>query len=286
MTARSVVITGCSTGIGRACALRMLGAGWTVFAGVRNDEDGHSLERDAGQGDLVPVHLDVTKRQEIEECAALVRGAVGEDGLGGLVNNAGVGMSGPIEAIELDELRWHFEVNLFGVVAVTQAFTELLRLVPGRIINISSMAATVSGPYWGAYTASKKALEGITDSFRQELDQWGIYVSSVQPSATGTATWRKAASALEEKRSKMPERMLELYSKAIDCRLTMDAKLRELSGPPEVVARVVERALTAHRPKTRYAVGKGAMAATIARRLMSDRSLDAIMLKQLGLRQK
>ena len=181
-TAKSVVITGASTGIGAACALHLDQWGWRVFAGVRKQGDAEAL-RAQGSARLTPVSLDVTDTVSISTAASAVAGAVGAAGLAGLVNNAGIVVPGPIELLPLSDLRRQLEINVVGQVAVTQAFLPLIRAGRGRIVNMGSIAGRMATPFTGAYGASKFALEALTDALRLELQPWGISVSIIEPGA-------------------------------------------------------------------------------------------------------
>ena len=168
----AVVITGASTGIGRACALDLDGRGFRVFAGVRKDEDGERLRSE--RPSIEPLRIDVTDAGEIAAARDRVSEEVGTAGLAGLVNNAGIAVPGPLEHLPIDEFRRQMEVNLVGQVAVTQAFLPLLRTARGRVVNIGSIGGRVALPMLGPYAASKHAMEGISDSLRRELRPWGI----------------------------------------------------------------------------------------------------------------
>ena len=161
--ARAVVITGASTGIGAACAFHLDRLGFTVFAGVRKPEDGARLQQ-SGSDRLIPILLDVTDQPSIQRSIEIVSERVGVTGLYGLVNNAGIAVSAPLEAIPLPDLRRQLEVNVIGQVAVTQAFLTLIRQARGRIVNMGSIAGRSTIPLMGAYSASKFALEAITDA--------------------------------------------------------------------------------------------------------------------------
>jgi NAD(P)-dependent dehydrogenase (short-subunit alcohol dehydrogenase family) len=178
-----VVVTGASTGIGLACARLLAGRGFQVFAGVRKEADAEALRSEAAS--LHPVQLDVTDSEGIAEAARTVREAAGP-GLAGLVNSAGVAVTGPLEYLPVDELRTQLEVNLVGQVAVLQAFLPALRLSRGRIVNISSIGGRVALPLAGPYAASKFALEAVSDSLRRELAPWGVRVAVVEPGGVRT----------------------------------------------------------------------------------------------------
>jgi NAD(P)-dependent dehydrogenase (short-subunit alcohol dehydrogenase family) len=273
---KSVVITGASTGIGRACALHMDGLGWRVFAGVRKKADGEALRRAASQN-LVPVFLDVTDSKSISSAAGIAAEAVGPEGLSGLVNNAGIPLGGPIEILDLDRVRAQFEVNVFGVLAVTQAFLPMLRLGCGRIVNISSISGLVAAPFVSPYSASKFALEAFSDSLRLEVRRWGIHVSLVEPGAIATPIWDKAGSVVADLVSQASPETLELYGSAIE---SMRGRFAPHGIPVEEAARVVARALTARRPKARYPIGPEGRIVTLFRRL-PDGVRDWILARQL-----
>lgn len=277
--ARAVLITGASTGIGAACALGLARHGFRVFAGVRADADGDRLRAGAGEGLLVPVLLDVTDLATIAAVMRLLADATQGAGLAGLVNNAGIGVAGPLEFIPLDDLRRQLEVNVVGQVAVTQAALPLLRAGRGRVINMSSIGGRLAQPFLGPYAASKFALEALTDSLRMELRPWGIEVIAIEPGAIRTPIWNKSLAAADDLLERLPPRAHELYGAAME-RMRVVARLADEKGSsPETVARAVEQALTARRPKTCYVVGLDARAVIAATRLLPDRLRDQIILR-------
>ena len=185
-TGRHVVVTGASSGIGRATALRLVGAGDHVFAGVREPADGEALRRAAVRGRLTPLLLDVTDAGQIAAAAATVDGHAGNAGLDGLVDNAGIGTAWPLELVPLDLFRRQLEVNLVGQLAVTQAFLPLLRRARGRLIVIGSIGDRITMPFAGPLTASKHAVASVADALRQELAPWGIRVVLIEPASIRT----------------------------------------------------------------------------------------------------
>ena len=185
---KSVVITGASTGIGRACTLYLDELGWRVFAGVRKAVDGDAL-RDLASDRLVPLILDVADEAGVARAADEVAAVVGDDGLHGLVNNAGIAVGGPLEFVPLEDVRRQFEVNVFGLLRTTQAMLSMIRAARGRVVNVSSQGGKVAAPYFGPYCASKFAVEAMSDSLRRELKPWGLHVSVVEPGAIDTAIW-------------------------------------------------------------------------------------------------
>jgi NAD(P)-dependent dehydrogenase (short-subunit alcohol dehydrogenase family) len=278
----AIVITGTSTGIGHACALRLDAAGFEVFAGVRRAEDGERLRERASQR-LRPLIVDVTAADALAAAAQTVREAVGDRGLAGLVNNAGVSVAGPLEFIPLDDLRHQLEVNLVGQVAATQAFLPLIRTARGRIVNMSSVGGRVASGFLGPYQASKFAIEAITDSLRKELRPWGIHVVAIEPGSIATPIWEKGSESATEIIDGMSPEARELYGETVSKVAELARKLGERAIPPERVAKVVERALTARRPRTRYLVGIDAQAQVLLDRLLPDRAMDALAARMMGL---
>ena len=275
-TASTVVITGASSGIGRACAIHMGKRGWRVFAGVRRRVDADSLLQEAPES-LTPILLDVTDPASIRAAAHLVAEAVGPAGLGGLVNNAGIAYGGPVETLELEEVRRLFDVNFFGLIAVTQAFLPLLRRGRGRIVNMSSISGMVASPFLSPYTSSKWALEALSDAMRVELHPWGIKVSVIQPGAIDTPIWNKGRETADRMMANVPPELREMNSLMLE-RLMSGLRPHGLSA--EHVAQAVSHALTSKRPRTRYHVGAGVLAVDFFRR-WPDRWRDAFFLARL-----
>lgn len=273
---QSFVITGASTGIGRACAVHMHGLGWRVFAGVRREADAASLA-DETSDRLTPLYLDQSDSQSIREARDLVERSVGESGLSGLVNNAAVPYGGPVEFIDLGEVRRAFDVNFFGLMEITQAFLPLLRRGRGRIVNMSSMSGWVSPPFLSPYSASKFALEALSDALRVELRPWDIHVIVVEPGAIVTPMWNKGADIVSSLLAGAPKEALQLYSDPV---LVARKWLKPHGISADHVARAVARALTSSHPKTRYAVGLDAIAASVFR-FLPDRWRDAFFLSRL-----
>ena len=276
------MITGASTGIGAASALHLDRLGWKVFAGVRRQADAEALKAQ-GSPRLTPIALEVTDTLSISTAASAVAGVVGPAGLSGLVNNAGIVVPGPIEFLPLADLRRQLEINVIGQVAVTQAFLPLIRTGRGRIVNMGSIAGRMATPFTGAYAASKFALEALTDALRLELAPWGISVSIVEPGAVATPSCEKSAKTAEAMLGSVPPEALVLYSEAIEAvkRTAADAAKRAVD--PVDVARIVEHALTATRPRTRYVVGREAKFRAAMALLVPDRVRDNLVAKAMGL---
>jgi NAD(P)-dependent dehydrogenase (short-subunit alcohol dehydrogenase family) len=276
---RAVVVTGSSTGIGRASALALAREGFAVFAGVRKPEHGEALVA-AAKGELEPLALDVADGASITAAAKRV-GEATEGRLAGLVNNAGTVVPGPVETVDLDELRRQLEVNVVGQVAVTQVFLPLIRRARGRVVLMSSIGGRMSFPHLSAYHASKHALEAIGDSLRQEMRQFGVEVAIVEPGSVATPFWDKGHAEAPKARAAMGPELLELYGPELDQLEAASRKTAARGVPPERVADAVVHALTAARPKTRYLVGADAKVQAQLRRLVPDRVLDRLVAREL-----
>jgi NAD(P)-dependent dehydrogenase (short-subunit alcohol dehydrogenase family) len=247
----NILVTGASTGIGRACALRFVELGYRTFAGVRKTSDAETIRADSS-GKIEPVLLDVTRPESIAQALA----ATGEEPLAGLVNNAGIATVGPLELLPIDAWRRQFEVNVIGLVAVTQACLPLLRRGRGRIVNIGSIAGRSALPGSGAYDASKFAVEAITDVLRMELHPWGISVSVIEAGAVATPIWDKSLSEADElSRHVGPERYALYRGLMAAVREEVEESART-ALPVSAVVKAVEHAMTARKPKTRYLVGR------------------------------
>ena len=279
----SVLITGASTGIGEACALRLARNGFHVFAGVRKAADGDRLKQTAGAHPLTPVIIDVTDQATINNTLLEVSTAVGDGGLAGLVNNAGISIAGPLEVLPLDRWRQQMEVNVTGQIAVTQAFLPLIRKATGRIVFMGSIGGRMSTPFLAPYNASKFALEAITDSLRVELQPWGIYVSIVEPGSIATPIWDKSLSLSEDIEREISSEGAALYKESIDSMRKAAKEIGDAGIPADEVAKVVEHALSAKKPKTRYVVGRDARIQAIAKKIVPDRQMDRFVSSRLGL---
>lgn len=242
-----VVVTGASTGIGRETVRVLAAHGFEVFGTVRGAADADGLRVEG----ITPVVMDVTDEASIAEAQRLVSAALGGRPLVGLVNNAGVPAAGPLEFLPLEDLRYVLEVNVIGVVAVTQAFLPQLRRSGGRIVNMSSVSGRIAMPFAGPYSASKFALEAISDSLRRELLGSGVSVVVIQPGSIRTPIWDKATAP-----GKLDRYAATPYAGALPL-----VKQQALAGmqkglPPSAVAEAVLRALVARRPPVRVPVMK------------------------------
>ncbi|GAA6620724.1 SDR family oxidoreductase [Scytonema sp. NUACC26] len=282
----AVLITGTSTGVGRAAALLLDKKGYRVFAALRQEKDAESLKHDASEN-LTPILMDITKGEEIKLAADIVSKAVGDEGLVGLVNNAGLLVDGPVEYIAIDDLRWQFEVNVFGQIAVTQAFLPLIRKAKGRIINIGSVGGKIAGPFVSALCASKFALEAFTDALRIELDPWDIEVILVEPGSIASAAPDKVEESFQKNFANMSLEAKAMYGDAYKFYVEGLIRSNRTGMPPEQVANAILEALEASKPKTRYFLSKGQiflMLELMLKKFMPDRSFDAMILKSWKLK--
>lgn len=280
---QNVLVTGAGSGIGEACTRRLSTMGWRVFAGVLDESQRTYLEQ-ARLPNVTPLLLDITQADSIASAAATVAERLGTAGLSGLVNNAGIGVLGPVEYFPLDRFRRQMEVNFFGHLAVTQAFLPLLRrttpaqmtpgrttpaqMTPGRntlgqtmswqtggrIVNISSMAGRGTLPLFAAYSASKHGIEAVSDALRQELRPWKMHVACIEPALVATPILASSQVEADAAFAAMPPEGRERYGRYFE-RMKNNTQINAAAQPPDVVARAVAHALTARRPKTRYIVG-------------------------------
>lgn len=273
----AVVVTGASTGIGAACALDCATRGMTVFAGVRDPRAGEALAAKGGPS-LIPITLDVTDELSIARSVEVVQRIVGEAGLGGLVNNAGIAIGSPLEVIPLSQLRKQFEVNVIGQIAVTQAFLPLLRRSRGRIVNMGSIAGRGTIPLLGPYSATKYAMEALTDALRMELRPWGIEVSIIEPGAIATPIWEKSDKAAVDLEASASDEARALYGAAAIRIREAVAQSAQRAIPPDAVVRAVHHALTAACPNTRYLVGVDAKFRAWMVKWLPDRVQDRLLM--------
>ena len=254
----------------------MAKSGWDVYAGVRNAADGAALAAESDER-VKPVEVDVTSAADV---AALDARLPAE--LDAVVNNAGIGVGGPMEALPIDELRRQFEVNVFAHVAVTQAVLPRLRSAHGRIVFVSSISGLVSSPMLGAYCSSKFAIEAIADAMRVELRPWRIAVSLIEPGQIDTDMWRNAESTLDEAVDLLQPAHRELYAKHLDGMRKAIPRAQKMAVPVERVAASIERALTARRPRARYVSGGAAARVQAWGEYMPTRALDAMQRSMAG----
>lgn len=281
-TTKTVLITGAASGIGKACTLQLDQLGFKVFAGVRKLEDGEELKQLTSER-LTPLLIDLTDNKTISAACETVTHLVENQGLYGLVNNAGIAVGSPVEFIPLEDLRYQLEVNVIGQVAMMQTFLPLIRKSQGRIVNIGSIAGRSTLPFGAAYCASKSALSAVNDSLRMELQPWGIKVILIEPGSIKTPIWEKSLKRADHLLQKLPKTAFELYETAFEqAKLAMQREVSR-SSTPEQVATWVVKALTAENPKAKYLVGQDAYLRA-ALTALPDKMRDWLILKHLRLR--
>ncbi len=270
VASQTVLITGASAGIGKATAMRLLQEGYTVYAAARRVENMQDLE-DLG---ATVLKMDVTREEDL--VAGVDRVIEEQGGVDILINNAGFGLYGPMEDVPLDDARYQFEVNLFGLARLTQLVLPSMReRWTGRIVNVSSIAGKMHGPLGSWYIATKHALEGWSDCLRLELKRFGIDVIIIEPGLIRTEFGSVAFAPMVERSANSP------YSDIVN---GMTKRLDSYKGgsQPSVIADTILKAVRARRPKTRYAAGQYAKPALLLRRLVSDRMFDRIIGKMAG----
>jgi NAD(P)-dependent dehydrogenase (short-subunit alcohol dehydrogenase family) len=276
----TVLITGAGRGIGRATATRLAQSGWSVIAGVRRAADAEALI--AAHPDRVsPVILDVTDAAQVAALDAALPGRVDA-----LVNNAGIVVTGPLEAVAPDELRRQLEVNVVGQAAVTQALLPRLRSSRGRIVFVSSLSGRVATPMFGPYNASKFALEGMADALRMEIRPWGVDVSLVEPAQTDTDLWQRAEDDLDAVLASLSPGHRELYGRHIEGFRKTIPRSQRMAAPADGVAAAIERALTDRRPRARYVVGRPAQIQAVLAALTPTPVLDRLLRMGSGVPRK
>lgn len=273
---KSIFISGCSTGIGRATALLFAAKGYRTFAGVRKESDAESLRADDTSGNLEPVLIDVTDAEQIRRLASNLDTKLGPQGLDGLVNNAGFGTGAPLEFLDPAMARRVMEVNVMGPLFVTQALLPLIRKARGRIVTIGSIGGRVVSPVNGIYSMSKFAIEAFNDALRLELAAQGISVSLIEPGPISTPMLNGVPAIVEEVGKTLPPEAIALYGGHIESTARYFGKMASRASPPEAVAKVIEHAMESPRPKTRYLVTTDAKAAAFLRWLLPDRLFDRV----------
>jgi NAD(P)-dependent dehydrogenase (short-subunit alcohol dehydrogenase family) len=275
---KTVLVTGAAGGVGRALVSRLDELGWRVFAGVRSREAGEQLARDARA--LTPIRLDVCDQDSIAEAQEEVARELGSQGLGGLINNAGIVVLGPIELIPLHALRRQLEVNVLGPIAVTQAFMPLLRAGGGRVINVSGASGQISVPMLSG-SGSKAALEAFSDALRMELKHQGIAVSTIVPGDMETDLFHKADEARQRDGYVGSAETQRIYAQAIEA--ADQAMASSKKAPVDSAVAIIVKALTTRRPAARYFVGREAKAARVLRHLPTGLR-DRLLLWNRGLK--
>jgi NAD(P)-dependent dehydrogenase (short-subunit alcohol dehydrogenase family) len=282
MSQKTAVVTGVSTGIGRAIAKSLIGAGWRVFGSVRKEKDAADASADLGPN-FTPLLFDVTDDAAIRREAEKVEKALGGRTLDALVNNAGVAVAGPVGYLDLEDLKRQMDINVFGPIRVTQAFLPMLGAdhsrtgAPGRIVNMSSVAGKIASPFMSPYAMSKHALEALSESLRRELVRHGVDVVIVGPGAIRTPIWAKADD-LNIERYRNTEYFDDLARMKGMMQTFGDAGLEAAE-----VGKLVLQILTAQKPKTRYAILRNKFAMWTLPNLMPKRMVDKAVAKRFGM---
>jgi NAD(P)-dependent dehydrogenase (short-subunit alcohol dehydrogenase family) len=278
----AVLITGASTGIGEACALRLDRAGYRVFAGVRRPEDADHLRAQASPR-LSTVFIDVADRASIDAARTALGEALNGAGLDGLVNNAGIAVAGPLELLPIGAIRRQLEINVIGQIAVTQAFLPMIRAAAGRIVFMGSIGGRMSTPFLGPYCASKFALEAIADALRLELAPWHIKVVLIEPGSIATPIWTKSESAAAAMQAQVDTAGAADYTMAMDAVRLAAAATGRRGAPSSLVADAVLHALASPSPRARYVVGRDARVRAMLVRFVPDRLRDRLVARALKL---
>ncbi len=272
----AVAITGASTGIGRGTALYLAGKGVRVFAGVRKAADGEALVAEGGER-LVPWLIDVADGASIDRAVAQLEEGLGGAALAGLVNNAGIALGGPQEFLGLDQWRHQFEVNVFGLVDLTQKVLPLLVRSRGRVVNVSSIGGRVATPMMGPYCASKFAVEGLTAALRHELHGSGVWAATIEPGMVKTEIWAKGDVQIAEQKALLPAAAQERYAGLVRSLERFSAAGKTKGVAPVKVAHAIEHALFAARPRTRYPVGSDARMLAVLQWLLPERAFEWLL---------
>ena len=254
-TRKHLLITGTSSGIGKATMEAALEAGYHVFAGDRSVE---ANEQPNDQDALTKLHLDITNDDDIAAAVETITDHVGDAGLDGLANIAGVGIPGPLETLPVDSLRASFAVDVFGQIALTQPLLPLIRKAKGRIIFIGSIGDRVTIPFMGALTAAKSAIASLNDTLRQELAPWGIEVILVEPGFIKTGANESSKALIDKVGENFTPEQAALYGETFKEFTAAGYKTQEAGSPPEGVAEVILEALTTKHPKAHYLTGSKA----------------------------
>ncbi len=282
MDLRHVIVTGTASGIGRATTLLLAQRGFRVFAAVRKNQDVEAWHQASIDG-VEPLQLEVTDRDSIAAALGRVEESLAGKTLDAIVNNAGIAVTCPLEFVDLDAMRMQFEVNVFGVAAVTRCFLPLIRRPGGRVVNVSSGAGKIAPPLLGPYAASKHALEAMSDVLRLELRRQGIAVSVIEPGYIESAMHEKNQNAARELLESLSAEARQKYGRAIERLRENDDRQSARAAPAVAVAEAIHLALTARRPRTRYPVTREAKLLAWVGPFLSDRMRDQIFGRMSGL---
>jgi len=274
---RAILITGVSSGIGYGATKELINRGYTIFGSVRKQEDAQRLKAELGEK-FFPLVFDVTDQPSIEKAAEEVKTHLKGNGLGGLINNSGISVAGPVEHLSIDDVQYNFNVNVLGIFRVTKTFLPLLGTqqdhpsLPGRILNISSISGKITAPYMASYTGTKHAVEGMSHCLRQELLPYGIDVVIIGPGQVQTPIWDKG-SLDEFARTQYHPSMMKFFTYLVN----RGKKGMALDECSRRIANIFET----EKPKTRYAIVQNKFQDWILPLLMPDRIMDRLYLKKL-----
>jgi NAD(P)-dependent dehydrogenase (short-subunit alcohol dehydrogenase family) len=266
------IITGASTGMGAATARELARRGFHVLAGVRRDRDADAIK---GPG-IDPLIIDITNPDHIRALATRVHGDPQGRAVRALVNNAAIAVNAPVEVFAIDEWRRLFEVNLFGHIAVTQTLLPALIRSKGRVVNISSVGGRIAMATYGPYASAKFALEAVSDSLRREIAPFGVQVVVVEPGAVRTEMAGRAIAAAHELASIMTPEQSQRYGGLVQAITAQAAWFTESGLSADAAAKVIAKAVTARKPRTRYTIGRDAALLTLSARILPDRILDRV----------
>jgi NAD(P)-dependent dehydrogenase (short-subunit alcohol dehydrogenase family) len=270
-----VVFTGASSGIGKAGALRLAELGFHIFAGVRNEQDALAWKAIPRS---IPLIMDVAQESDVDQAVSRVRELLEKAEEVHLVNNAGIAVAGPVEGVSLARWREQFDVNVFGLVKVTQAFLPHIRRTKGRIVNISSVSGLATSPYLGPYSASKFAVEAISDALRRELQPMGVKVIVIEPGPIATPIWEKSFKRKDAIHAELPSALLPIYGRALEIFQRGARKSADGAVGVEHTNRAIEKALLSKKPSTRIVVGSRGLSAQMALlNIIPDRAADYLI---------
>lgn len=272
-----MVVSGASTGIGAATARELATRGYHVLAGVRSERDAEAIRADG----IEPVILDVTRPDHVRALVDRIAADPDHRPLRTLINNAGISVNAPVEALPLDEWRRLFEVNLFGHIAVTQALLPFLHQSHGRIVNISSVGGKIAMATYGAYAGAKFALEAVSDSLRRELAPHGVQVVVVEPGAVRTEMGDRGAATANDLAEQMSPEQRQRYGGLIKAVVAQSLAFTRTGMPADKAAVIIAEAATTRRPRTRYTIGRDAALLTRLTRNLPDRILDRVVTASL-----
>jgi NAD(P)-dependent dehydrogenase (short-subunit alcohol dehydrogenase family) len=283
-----ILVTGTSSGIGRAATFTLAENGYRVLAAVRRQEDVESLLAEAGTrrvvGAVEPIILDVTDAGQIAAAVEIVRAKIAAGGrLHAIVNNAGAQWAGPIETLPLTDWRLQFDVLFFGPIALTQQLLPQLRASRGRVINVTSIGGIIPGPMIAAYQAAKAALEAVSDSMRIEFSPFGVHVSAIAPASISTPMLKRSSEQLNRIADTLPKSLQPFYADALRAFAKTTVTADRFSISPEKASLTILRAVTVPRPRAHYLIGAAANVAAFMKRNLPDRWMDAITFRMMGL---